>query len=297
MSTANHLTRREVLKTAAIGAVTLPFLNQSLWSAEPSSAAMKKGGGRMRGPGYESGLRLGVATRTMSLDDSIAVVKAVRIVNVNVFRSHLNLETGSIEQCKAVNDKLKAAGLIFNSTGVTNLPNDEAKIRKAFENARAVDMPVLVCKPVLAALPLLDKLVKEYDLKLAIHNHGPEDAVYPSPYDVWKAVQSFDARIGLCIDVSHTLRAGVDSAETIRKCASRLYDVHLKDTEAIAGATRDIPIEQGAGRIDTRGILIALLAIQYSGVVTYEYEKEVANPAIGLAESLGYLRGMLKALA
>lgn len=299
MIPAKILTRREVLRTAALGAATLPFLHQSAWSAEPA-AATKKGGGGRRGPGYENGLRLGAATystRTMSLDDTIAIMKAVRIVNVNVFRAHLNLETASVDQCKAVHDKLKAAGLVFNSTGVTNLPNDEAKIRKAFENAKAVEMPVLVCKPDLAALPLVDKLVKEYDLKLAIHNHGPEDKLYPSPYDVWKSVESFDARIGLCIDVSHTMRAGVDSGEAIRKCAARLYDVHLKDTQAVPGAMEDIPIEQGAGRIDTRGILTALLAIQYSGVVTYEYEKVVANPAIGLAESLGYLRGMLKAFA
>jgi inosose dehydratase len=97
--------------------------------------------------------------------------------------------------------------------------------------------------------------------------------------------------------VSHTLRAGQDAGAAIRKYAARLYDVHLKDTEAVAGAMKDIPIEQGAGKIDTRGILTALLAIQYSGVLTYEYEKEVANPAIGLAESLGYVRGMLKAFA
>jgi sugar phosphate isomerase/epimerase len=297
MSSPQILTRREVLRTAALGAVALPFLNQSLWSAAaPAPAA---GGGR-RGGGYENGLRLGVATystRNMSLDDSIKVLQAVRITQANVFRMHLDVANASMAECKAVHAKLKDAGITFNSTGVTNLPNDEAKVRKTFENAKAVEMPVLVCKPDLAALPLIDKLVKEYDLKLAIHNHGPEDKVYPSPYTAWTAIQSFDARIGLCIDVSHTMRAGVDTSEAIRKCAARLYDFHLKDTQAVPGAMEDIPIEQGAGRIDTRGVLTALLAIRYAGVVTYEYEKASGNPAIGLAESLGYLRGMLKALA
>lgn len=292
-------TRREVLKTAALGAAALPLLGSSAWAAAAPAMAGKKN--EAMGAGYENGLRLGVATystRTMSLDDSIAVLKAVRIVNVNVFRAHLNLETASVEECKAVNNKLKAAGMIFHGTGVTKLPNDEAKCRRAFENAKAVSMPVLVCQPERAALPLVDKLVKEFDQKLAIHNHGPEDkGFYPSPFDAWKAVQPFDARIGLCIDVSHTLRAGANSADAIHQCASRLYDVHLKDTEANVGAMEDIPIEQGAGKIDTRAILKALLEIKYSGVVTYEYEKVVANPAIGLAESLGYLRGMLKALA
>lgn len=296
MSSPKILSRRDVLKTAAVGLVALPFLNSSAWAAEPAA----KGGMQQRPGGYENGLRLGVATystRNMSLDDSIKVLQAVRITQANVFRNHLNMETASVEECKAVHAKLQAAGITLNSTGVTNLPNDEARLRKIFTNMKAAQMPVLVCKPELPALPLIDKLVKEFDVKLAIHNHGPEDKVYPSPYDALTAVQSFDARIGLCIDVSHTMRAGVDAADAIRKCAARLYDVHLKDTQAVPGALEDIPVEHGAGRIDTRGILSALLAIRYANIVTYEYEKVAGNPALGLAESLGYLRGMLKALA
>lgn len=296
MTQIRFLTRREALKTAAVGALALPLFNTSAWSAEKSAGAPKSGAGG----DWENGLRLGVATystRMMPLDDSIAVLKAVRIKTANVFKAHCNFETATVDECKAVLAKFTAAGITLNGTGVTNLPNDEAKIRRAFENARAVNLPVLVCKPVLEALPLVHKLVKEYDQKLAIHNHGPEDAIYPSPLDVWKAVQSYDARIGLCIDVSHTLRAGASAPEAIKAYASRLYDVHLKDTQANVGAKVDIPIEQGAGKIDTRGILRALLDVKYAAVVTYEYEREVANPAIGLAESLGYLRGMLKAMA
>ncbi len=296
MSQTKLFTRREALKTAAVGAFALPLLNTSVWSAEKAAGAAQP----QTGGDWENGLRLGVATystRTMSLDDSIAVLKAIRIKTANIFKAHLNFETASVDECKAAKAKLQAAGIALNGTGVTNLPNDEAKIRKAFDNAKAVNLPVLVCKAPLEALPLVNKLVKEYDLKLAIHNHGPEDAIYPSPLDVWKAVQSYDARIGLCIDVSHTLRAGASAPEAIKAYAARLYDVHLKDTQANVGAKVDIPIEQGAGKIDTRGVLAALLAIKYSGVLTYEYEKEVANPAIGLAESMGYVRGMLKAMA
>lgn len=296
MSSDPLLTRRAALKTAALGALALPLLHRSAWAAQ---AAAPAAAGRRAG-GYENGLRIGVATystRNMSVDDSIKVLQAVRVTQANIFRMHLDLTTASVDDCKAVLAKFKAAGITINSTGVTNLVNDEAKLRKAFDNAKAAEMPVLVCKPELAALPLIDKVIKGYDLKLAIHNHGPEDKVYPSPYDAWTAIQSFDSKIGLCIDVSHTMRAGVDTSEAIRKCASRLYDFHLKDTQAVPGAMEDIPIEQGAGRIDTRGVLTALLAIRYSGVMTYEYEKVAGNPAIGLAESLGYVRGMLKALA
>lgn len=172
-----------------------------------------------------------------------------------------------------------------------------AKVRQAFENARAAGLATMVVSPEPEALGLIEKFVREFDQKLAIHNHGPEDKRYPSPYDAWNLIQPLDARIGLCIDVGHTARAGVDPAETIRKCASRLYDIHLKDSVALPGVMKDIPVEVGAGRLDIRGILTALRAINYGGVVAFEYEKVAGNPVVGRAESIGYVRGMLSALA
>jgi sugar phosphate isomerase/epimerase len=196
-----------------------------------------------------------------------------------------------------VGEKLKAAGLALTGSGVINLPNDEAKCRKAFENVKAAGMQSMVCKPDLAALPLVEKLVKEFDQKLAIHNHGPEDKVYPTPEVAWNAIKSLDARIGLCIDVGHTARFGDDAAASIKKYAARLYDVHMKDSIAVPGAMKDVPVEVGAGRLDVRGMLRALLDINYKGVVAFEYEKTAGNPVTGLAESVGYVRGMLAGMA
>ena len=286
------LTRRQALRTAALGALALPLLNTRSFAADKPAAPT--GGDR------EHGLRLGIAsysTRMMSLDESIATVKALRISNLALFRAHCAWETASVDECRAVGEKLKAAGLALTGSGVVNLPNDEAKVRKAFENVRAAGMAVMVCKPEPAALPLVEKFVKEFDQKLAIHNHGPEDKVFPSPDHVWEAIKSFDARIGFCIDVGHTARSGANPAAVLRKYAARLYDVHLKDTVAIAGATKDIPVEIGAGRLDIRAMLRALLDINYAGVVSFEYEKPTGNPVTGLAESLGYVRGMLAAMA
>ncbi len=154
-------------------------------------------------------------------------------------------------------------------------------------------MAVMVCKPDIAALPLVEKFVKEFDQKLAIHNHGPEDKVFPSPDHIWKVIEHLDARIGFCIDVGHTARSGANPADVLRKYAARLYDVHMKDTVAIVGAVKDIPMEVGAGRLDIRGMLRALRDVNYAGVVAFEYEKPTGNPVTGLAESLGYVRGML----
>lgn len=302
MPPQSTLSRREALKTVAFGAITLPLLSSSLFAAEASSATAASSVAPLPNSGTdrENGLRLGVAsysTRTMTLDETIAVLQLLRIKNTGLFKAHCDWQSATVDTCRAVGAKLRAAGLTLTGSGVVNLPNDEAKLRQAFENVRAAEMATMVCKPEIAALPLIDKLVKEYDQKLAIHNHGPEDKVFPTPESAFEAVKSFDSRIGLCIDIGHTARAGVDPVEAIKKYASRLYDLHLKDSIAIVGAMKDIPTEVGTGRLNIRGVLSALKQINYPGVVAFEYEKVASNPVTGLAESIGYVRGMLAAMA
>jgi sugar phosphate isomerase/epimerase len=299
------LTRREVLKAAALGALALPLLKPSLWSAEVSSAPaappIPAGAADPRSSDdYEHGLRLGIAsysTRMMTLDETIAVLHVLRVKNVGLVKAHCDWERATVDECRAVGAKLRATGVSLTGSGVTTLPNDETKLRKAFENVRAAGMATMVCKPEIAALPLVEKLVKEYDQKIAIHNHGPEDGVYPTPASVFDAIKSLDSRIGLCIDIGHAARAGADPVASIRQYAPRLYDLHMKDSIAIVGAKKDIPTEVGTGRIDIRGVLTALRQINYAGVVAFEYEKLATNPVTGLAESVGYVRGMLAALA
>jgi sugar phosphate isomerase/epimerase len=145
----------------------------------------------------------------------------------------------------------------------------------------------------LDAYPLVEKFVKEFDIKLAVHNHGPEDKVYPSPFDAWKAVRPYDERIGLCIDVGHAARAGADPAAAIHQCHTRLYDVHFKDSLADAGAVKDLPTEVGRGKLDIKGILAALIEVKYQHVVAFEYEKRSDNPVPGLAESINQVRKLL----
>ncbi|MFZ9745796.1 MAG: sugar phosphate isomerase/epimerase family protein [Opitutaceae bacterium] len=304
MHPTSPLTRREALRSAALGVLSLPLAAASLHAAEkkqkqPAAAPALPAYTSFPG-GRENGLRLGIASyslRNLPLDEAIAVVKVMRISNIALFRLHCNWEAAPVEECRTVGAKLQAAGLALTGSGVVNLPNDEAKCRRAFENVKAAGMATMVCKPDLAALPLVAKLAKEFDQKLAIHNHGPEDKVYPTPAVAFEAVKGLDSRVGLCIDVGHTVRGGEDAVAAIRKYASRVYDVHLKDSVAVPGAMRDIPIEVGAGRLDIRGTLRALLDIKYDGVVSFEYEKVAGNPVTGLAESIGYVRGVLAAWA
>lgn len=296
MNPPSHLTRREALKVAAVSAVSLPFLRGFSRAAEAASGVTAARVADDR----EHGLRLGLtsySTRNLTLDATIETAKVLRLSNLALFRAHHNWETASLDESLAVGEKLRAAGLKLSGSGVVNLPNDETKARKAFENAKAAGMATLVCKPAKDAFPLVEKLAREFDQKLAIHNHGPEDRDYPTPESIWKEVAALDSRIGLCIDVGHTARAGVNPADAIRRYAARLHDVHMKDSAAVVGAQRDVPVEIGTGRLDIRGMLRALREVNYSGVVTFEYEKVANNPVTGLAESVGYVRGMLAALA
>src|SRR5688572_29932147 len=307
----SSLTRRDALKTVTLSALTFPFLGSTVFGADAAKGEKSKAaaGAEKASPtlyppsapdGRENGLRIGIASysvRTLGLDEAISTVLALRVKNIALFRAHCNWETASVDECRAVGSKLKAAGLILSGSGVVNLPNDEAKCRRAFENVKAAGMQSMVCKPDLAALPIVEKLAKEFDQKLAIHNHGPEDKLYPTPEVIWKNVEALDSRIGLCIDVGHTARFGDDPTIAIKKYASRVYDVHMKDSVAVIGAQRDIPVEVGAGRLNVRAFLRALLDINYNGVVAFEYEKVSGNPLIGLAESVGYVRGVLAAFA
>ncbi len=143
-------------------------------------------------------------------------------------------------------------------------------------------------------MALLDKLVKEFDIRLAIHNHGPESKSYPTPHEAYKMCESFDPRIGLCMDLAHAVRGGADAVECIEKYSSRLYDLHIRDMDK-AGPNGHC-IEGGRGVMDLRGILKALLKIKYQYLVGIEYEKDASDPVPGLAETVGCLRGLLVGL-
>jgi sugar phosphate isomerase/epimerase len=239
------------------------------------------------------GLKFGVASYSfhrIPLDATVKGIQRAGVHYVSIKDAHLPLKSTDDER-RAVVAKFRAAGITPLSCGVITLGDDEAAVRNAFEYAREIGVPTMVCKPTRQSLPMLDKLVKEYDVALAIHNHGPEDKVWPSPYDVWEAVQSFDRRIGLCIDVGHTARCGVVPATAIRKCATRLFDLHLKDLDGTGEKAKSV--EVGRGVLDIPGILEALIAIKYRHHVGLEHEKDMDDPLAGVAESVGFVRGAL----
>jgi inosose dehydratase len=243
------------------------------------------------------GLKAGVASytlRKLPLEAAIAAVKRVGVSYVSIKDFHLPLDSTTAQR-KAVAAQFKASGITPLSVGNVGMKNDPADIRRAFEYARDIGVPTIVCSPEPESMKILDAMVKEFDIRLAIHNHGPEDKKFPSPYDVWTAVQPYDKRIGLCIDVGHTARAKVDPAEAIRKCRERLYDCHLKDIDSTVPDGKTV--EAGRGVLDLKAILRALLDVKYAHLASFEYEKDENDPLPGLSESIGYCKGLLAGMA
>ena len=289
MKTKN-LSRRELLNAGAAFAL-LPV---AAGRGEAQVARGQAASGTPTDPWR--GLKVGVASYTLRKLPLEAAIKAIRRVDlhyVSIKDAHLAMNS-TTEERKAVAQKFKDAGITPLSCGNVSMKNDEANIRAAFEYARDTGLPTIVCAPHPDSMPILDKMVKEFDIRIAIHNHGPEDKSFPSPNEVWTAVQPYDARVGLCIDVGHTARAGVDPAEAILKYHTRLYDMHFKD---ISNTTpKGAPIEVGRGVLNLKAILQAVLSIGYTHHLGFEYEKDADDPLPGLAESVGYTHALLRSL-
>jgi sugar phosphate isomerase/epimerase len=156
-------------------------------------------------------------------------------------------------------------------------------------------MPTIVCTGPVAVLPRVEKFAKQYDIKVAIHNHGTEDKIYPSPYDVLKHVKGMDPRMGLCMDIGHTVRTGTDPVKAVLDAGPRLHDLHAKDLTDLT--RRDSQVAVGEGKIPIAGIFRALQTIKFPGYVNLEYEIHAKDPLPGMQISFAHMRGVLAGLA
>src|SRR5271168_306793 len=182
--------------------------------------------------------------------------------------------------------KLHAAGTIYFAK------DEDDDIRSKFEYCKRAGIGVIVAgDPTPATLPRVEKFVKEYDIRIAIHNHGPEDKVWPSPLDVLKSVKGMDPRIGCCIDVGHTVRAGTDVVQAIREVGPRLFNMHIKDLTNFQSKESQVAV--GDGTMPVRKMFEALIATKYQGFVDLEYEVHPDDPMPGVIASFAYMRGVL----
>lgn len=241
--------------------------------------------------------KIGVATyslRKFPRAQAIQMLKQLNVKYIDIKDVHLPL-TSTPDEIKAARKEFEDAGFIIEGGGnVSFQKDDEQDIRKKFEYAKLAGLPLIVCAPTHATLPKMEKYVKEYNIKIALHNHGPEDKHFPTPQSVLDAVKDMDPRCGLCMDIGHSARTGVDIVESVRQAGSRLLSMHTKD---LADATaKGSQCDVGDGVLPIVGLFKQLHKMNYTGGVMLEYEIHDTDPLPGMQKSLAYERGVAAAL-
>lgn len=280
----DKLSRRQFVRSSAVVASALAVPKPVL-----ALAQQRRGTDRM------VRLRLGLASytfRNFSRAQLIAFMKQLNVLALNAkdVKDHLPMEAqaegAALADYAAAGIKLHAAGAIYFTK------DEDADIQSKFEYCKRAGIGVIVAgDPAPETLPRLEKFVKQYDIRIAIHNHGPEDKLWHSPLDVLRAVKGMDARIGCCIDVGHTVRAGTDVVQAIHEAGARLFNVHMKDLANLQDKESQMAV--GDGIMPVRGIFEALIAIKYNGFVDLEYEIHPEDPMPGVMSSFAYMRGVL----
>jgi sugar phosphate isomerase/epimerase len=276
------------------------FLRASLLGSSAAVTAATLGGDALaavtkpeRDP--DGGLKLGMASytyRNFPLDKAIAMTKQAGFKYINLKDSHLPMKS-TAEERQAARQQVEAAGLKLMGGGVIYMKS-EAEVQQAFEYARDAGMPCIVCSPDPKVLDSVEKKAREFNILIAIHNHGPTDKLYPSPMDVFAMVKDRDPLMGICMDVGHTVRIPMDPVECIERCGDRMHDLHMKDETAATPAGK--ATELGRGVIDIVGILKALSARKFPYHVGLEYESHGDVPQPYVMECAGYLRGVVAAM-
>jgi sugar phosphate isomerase/epimerase len=245
------------------------------------------------------GIKLGIATYTFRKFDrakTIQMMKGLGIAWVSIKDIHLP-QTATAEELRAAHKEFDDAGITVTSGGNVDMTKDPTLegLRKRFLYAKNAGLPMMVCAPTHENLKMAEALVKEYDIRIAIHNHGPEDKHFPTPQSVLEAVRGLDRRCGLCLDVGHSARTGVDVVKSIAEAGDRLLDMHVKDLADMSdkGSQCDV----GDGRMPFPAIFKQLKKMNYQGCVNLEYEIHENDPMPGVQRSLSYMRGVLAGLA
>jgi sugar phosphate isomerase/epimerase len=279
----NQFSRRGFLQSGTLAAASAAVFNVHAASAE----AVPENG-------KASPIRLGLASytfRNFTRAQLIAYMKQLNVSDLNAKDVKDHLPADPEGEAQALAD-YAAAGIRLHAAGTITFKDDDDDIRAKFEYAKRANLPVIVVgDPTTAVLPRIEKAVQKYDIRVAIHNHGPEDKYYPSPFDVLKVVHNMDPRIGCCIDIGHAARAGTNLVEAIHAAGPRLYDLHVKDLTSFQDKASQVAV--GDGILPFREVFEALIAIRYPGFVDLEYEVHPDDPMPGVIASYAYMRGTL----
>ena len=291
-------TRRSFLKQAGIAASAI-LASGGQWG-QPTRAAEAEPGGHAQDP-----FRLGMAGYTFNkfkLDPALEMLKKVDVHYLCIKDFHLPLNSTE-EQIAAFHAKCRS----FNVTGYGVGPiymGSPREVNDAFAYAKRVGVKLLVGVPFKmvekkrAAHPELLKLVedkvREFDINYAIHNHGPDmPQLFPTAESAMELIGDMDKRVGLCLDIGHEFRDGKDPTRALLNFGDRVHDIHLKNVTAPDKKGRAAELPRGA--IDLAAFVRALRKVNYTGACGLEYEKDMDNPLPGVAECVGYFRGLMDA--
>jgi sugar phosphate isomerase/epimerase len=285
---SSNSTRRQFLTLGGAAALAC--------AAGPATAADTESP-KSRAPETRHGKQLNLSLasytfRAFSLEKTIELCKRAELKNICLKSVHLPLEA-TPDELAATAAKVAAAGLTLYGGGVIDMSKEE-QVTKAFEYGKAAGLRLLVISPAPKLLPLVEAQTKKYEISAAIHNHGPGDRRFPTPQSVYDAVKSLDRRVGLCIDIGHTVRIGANLIESVKRCHDRLLEMHAKDVSEATAKGRCVQF--GSGVIDIPALIRTLLEVGYQGTFSYEYEAEEKDPLPGLCECVGYTKGVLATL-
>jgi inosose dehydratase len=275
--------RREFIKLAGAGTMAAGITSALLPDFNNDTVVKGK---------KEDKFKLGIAGYSFlnfTVEKSIEMMVRLGVKRISLKDFHMPLSS-TREQILGVLEKFHDAGIEVYAVGVVYMKS-QAAVDQAFSYAQMAGVNLIVAAPDYELLPYVDKKVKSSDIRIAIHNHGPDNPLYPNPKDIWDHIVNLDEKIGICIDIGHTTRDGKDPASDIIKYGKRLCDVHIKDVTR--AAKEGTTCEMGRGIIDIKGVVSSLRKIRYSGTCSLEFEKDMKDPLAGLAESIGYWKGIL----
>lgn len=273
--------RRNFIKVTGLGlvAATLP----GLASAGSSASVVSKS---------NFDFKLGIASyslRNFTQEQALDMTFRCGIDQICFKSMHLPLDSDKETINKAI-ALCREKGIALYSGGVIYMKTKE-EVDQAFEYGKAAKMEMIIGVPNHELLDYVEGKVKEYNIRLAIHNHGPGDLVYPSAESAYVLIKNRDKRMGLCIDIGHTKRIGRDPEQDLKDYFDRVFDVHIKDVTSATNNGKTCII--GRGIINFPSFLKAVIKLGYKGILALEYEAEGDDPLPGMMESFGYVKGIL----
>ncbi|WP_156308600.1 sugar phosphate isomerase/epimerase family protein [Sphingobacterium endophyticum] len=278
--------RRNFLQLGAFGAAAL-ITSPSWMKATAGETIAKKAD--------QNSIKLGIAGYSFvnfNLDQSLAMMKRMDVKYLCIKDFHLPFNS-TAEEIAAFHKKLADSNVTGYAVGPIYMKTKE-EIDKAFDYCKRVGVNLMIGIPEIKDLPYVAQKAKENNVKFGIHNHGPEDKIYPNATVIWNHIKDLDKNLGMCFDMGHNVRDGQDSIKDLVRYKDRIFDIHLKNVTA--ADAKGSTCELGRGIIDIPAFTRALLKIKYPGCCSIEFEKDMKDPLAGIAESVGYFRGVLSAV-